>query len=308
MATIFRALMTAVLLLHGYVMWNGWQASAAATVATPAAASATGATGAATPTAAPSAAGSPAPAAGTADSSASALHARTGLVVSILAALAQSVPFAYFLGTGFWVKAFVRASRADGSWELRQRSWLRSRAFVVMSLAPLATLAAAITGGMAGSGTASPAAHALPAALAMLASLVALAVVPPQMQRNSALMDELAERHQVPKPGTAAAEELIAFEETRALPPLFQLSRVMMFAGCQLVVIWLYLRYGTDGWRTTPLLPFGIGCLALVVAGLGLNASHDPDKPRPAPVAWARALAVGILGAVLLGLALAAGA
>ncbi len=279
MATIFRALMTAVLLLYGYVIWNGWLAGQALLAGAAGEASA---------------------------QDLLATHLRTGLVVSVVAALAQSLPFAYFLGTGFWVKAFVRASRADGTWEVRQKRWLKSRAFVVMSFAPLTTLAAAITGAMLDSGRLGPAGHIVPAALAVIATLLSLAVVPPEMLRNSALMDELAERHRVPTPGSAAADELIAFEESRALPPLFQLSRLMIFFGCQLVVIWLYLRFGTDGWRATPLLPFGIGCLALVTAGLGLNGIHDPDKPRPAAQSWARALAVGIVGSVVLGFAVAA--
>jgi len=279
MATIFRALMTAVLLLYAYVIWNGWLASQALLAGT------------------------------TGEDSVQALlatHLRTGLVVSVVAALAQSLPFAYFLGTGFWVKAFVRASRADGSWEVRQKRWLKSRAFVVMSFAPLTTLGAAISGAMVDGGSLAPIHHIVPSVLAVAATLMSLAVIPAEMLRNSALMDELAEKHQVPQPGTAAAEELIAFEESRALPPLFQLSRVMMFFGCQFVVIWLYLRFGTDGWRTTPLLPFGIGCLVLVTAGLGLNGIHDPDKPKPAAQSWARALAVGIVGSVVLVFAVAA--
>ena len=157
MATIFRALMTAVLLLDAWVIWNGWQASQALIA---------GATGV-----------------HSADALL-AMHQRTGLVASIIAALAQSVPFAYFLGTGFWVKAFVRASRADGSWELRQKTWLRSRAFVVMSLAPVATVAAAITGAMTASGSLAPIGHAVPAALALIAALCSLVVIPPEMLRK----------------------------------------------------------------------------------------------------------------------------
>jgi hypothetical protein len=279
MATIFRALMTAVLLLSGYVTWNGWQLSQALLAGT------------------------------TGEASVEALratHLRTGFVVSIVAALAQSVPFAYFLGTGFWVKAFARASRADDSWEQRQKRWLKSRAFVVMALAPLATVAAAVTGALTDGGSLAPLGHIGPGLLALVATLASLVVVPPEMQRNSALMDELAQRHQVPRPGSREADELIAFEETRALPPLFQLSRVMMFFGAQAIVIWLYLRFGTDGWRDTPLLPFGLGCLVLVTGGLALNGIHDPDKPRPAAQSWARALAVGIVGSALLALAVSA--
>jgi hypothetical protein len=54
------------------------------------------------------------------------------------------------------------------------------------------------------------------------------------------------------------------------------------------------------GWRGTPLLPFGAAAVVLVTLGLGLNARHDPLRPRPAAVAWGRAMAVGVACAGLL--------
>ena len=263
-ATIFRALMTAVLLLCGWAAWLGLSA---------------------------------------ADDAARAGHVSAGFITSLLAALVQSLPFAYFLGTGFWVRAFARASRAGPLWEERHKQWMKSRAYPVMYLPPALTLLAALSGIAAGAGHAPAWLHGLLAAGATLATLGALVLVPAEMQRNSALMDELAARHQVPRPATPEYERLVAEEEQHALPALFQLSRVVLFASAQLVVVWLYLRFGTEGWRTTPFAPFGVGAVVLLTLGLALNDMHDPQRPAPPARAWRKALAVGgACGAALVAL------
>jgi hypothetical protein len=271
MATIYRALLTAVLALFGWVAWTGWKLG----LAEPAA-----------------------------RDSAIALHVRTGLVVALVAAAAQSVPFAYFLGTGFWVKAFVRASRAGPEWERRHKLWMKGRAYPAMYLGPMLTLATAVTGGLVHTGRVAPVWHGCSAVLAIVACAFGLLLVPPVMLRNSALMDELADRHQVPKPDTPAAAALIEHESKQALPPLFQLSRVLMFAGVQCMVVWLYLRFGTDGWRGTRVMPFAASFVLLLTVGLGLNAMHDPQRPRPPGQAWGRALLIGTACAVALTLLL----
>ncbi len=273
MATIYRALLTAVLALYGWVAWNGAHLGAAGLAGDAAA-----------------------------HDAALALHVRTGIVASILAALAQSVPFAYFLGTGFWVKAFVRASRAGPDWEARHRSWMTGNAYVAMYAGPLATMALAISGGMVQTGRLAPIWHTGLTLAALGAVVAGLLLVPPLMRRNSALMDELAERHQVPRPGSPAAEALVEHEARAALPPLFQLSRVLMFAGVQCMILWLYLRFGTDGWRGTRVLPFAAAFVMLLTTGLGLNGTHDPLRPRPPREAWSRALLVGAACAIGLGM------
>jgi hypothetical protein len=254
MATIFRALMTAVLLLFAWAAWLGLHA---------------------------------------ADVSGSAAHESAGLVAALVATLGQSVPFAYFLGTGFWIRAFARASRAGPEWEARHRGWIESRSYPLMYLPPAFTVAAAISGMLVGSGRAPLGVHLACVIGAVAATAVALVVVPRAMRRNSALMDELADRHQVPRPATPAYEQLVQEEEAKALPPLFQLSRLLLFFSVQLVLIWLYLRLGTESWRGAPLAPFAAPAVALLTLGLGLNAIHDPNKPATPARAWARALAVG---------------
>ena len=270
MATIFRALMTAVLLLYGYVVTTGLRAGGLAF------------------------------ADGADPSEALALHLRVGLVVALVAVLAQSVPFAYFLGTGFWVKAFVRASRAGPEWEHRHALWMKGRAYPWMYAAPGLAAATAITGGLAETGRLPGAVHLGCVAGAILGVAVAMVLVPREMRRNSALMDELADRHQVPKPHSPEHFELIEHESKHALPPLFQLSRVLMYAGAQLLVVWLYLRFGTEGFRGAPFLAFALPAVGLLACGLGLNARHDPDAPRTAAAAWGRALLVGALGTTVV--------
>ncbi len=228
------------------------------------------------------------------------LHLSAGLVAAILASLALSLPFAYFLGTGFWVKGFVRASRADASWEARHALWMKGRAYPWMYAAPFAAVATAVTGALVETGRLPAVGHTTAVLAAALCALVSLRLVPAEMRRNSALMDELAERHRVPAPGSSEHAALVAHEESAALPPLFQLSRVLLYAAAQVLVVWLYLRFGTDGWRDTPLLPWALAALALLTTGLGLNARHDPERPRSAAVAWARALAVGLAGTILV--------
>jgi hypothetical protein len=272
MATIFRALLVAVLVLYAGVVWTGLGAGLGE--------------------------GGPA-------GEALALHLRFGLLTALVAVFVQSVPFAYFLGTGFWIRAFARASRAGPAWEARHRAWMTGRAYKWMYAAPFAAAATAISGGLAETGRLPAAMHVAFVLVAVVASVVALALVPPAMRRNAALMDELADRHQVPLPDTPQMESLLADEQTTALPPLFQLSRVLMYAGAQLMIVWLYLRFGTEGWRGTPLLPFGATFVVLLTLGLGLNARHDPQRPRPPAAAWSRALAVGTVCAGLLAAILA---
>lgn len=274
MATIYRALLVALLLLYAGVVWTGMAAAGHAGAAQ-------------------------------APGAALALHLRFGLLAALFAAFAQSVPFAYFLGTGFWVRAFVRASRAGPEWEARHRAWMAARAYPWMYAAPFAAAATAITGGLSETGRLPAGVHVACVLAAVVASVVSLALVPREMRRNAALMDELAERHEVPRPDTPQMAALLAEEEAAALPPLFQLSRFLMYAGAQVMVIWLYLRFGTDGWRGTPLLPFGAAFVVLLTLGLALNARHDPVRPRPAAVAWSRALAVGVVCAGVLGAAVA---
>jgi hypothetical protein len=103
-------------------------------------------------------------------------------------------------------------------------------------------------------------------------------------------------------------DELIAEEEKVALPPLFQLSRVLMLFGANAVILWLYLRYGTESWRGAPFLPFGVAGVLLLTLGLGLNARHDPDAPVAPERAWTRAVCVGVAALlVVVGLAQLAG-
>ena len=270
MATIFRALMTAVLLLYGWVVTTGLRAGGLLSTGS----------------------GDPA--------EALSLHLRVGLVVALVAVLAQSVPFAYFLGTGFWVKAFVRASRAGPEWERRHARWMKGRAYPWMYAAPGLAAATAITGGLAETGRLPGAVHVACVAGAILGVGVSLVLVPREMRRNSALMDELADRHEVPKPHSREHLELIEHEARHALPPLFQLSRVLMYAGAQLLIVWLYLRFGTEGFRQAPFLAFALPAVLLLAAGLGLNARHDPETPRTAAAAWGRALLVGALGTAVV--------
>lgn len=261
MHTIYRALVTAVLLVWGYVIVTGLSAGE-----------------------------SP---------EALETHLTVGLVGALFGALVQSLPFAYFLGTGFWVKAFVRASGADADWELRQKGWMKSRGYLLLYVPPLITLATAITGGMAETGRVPVGLHAALVLTAFVTQLAALFVVPPMMQRNSALMDELADTHRLPKPDTPELEEYIAREEAVALPPLFQLSRVLMFFGLQPVLIWLYLRFGTEGLKGAPYLPFALLGCALFSLGFGLNARHDPDHPASSSRAWMRGLVAAVAGLAL---------
>lgn len=272
MATIYRALVTASLLLWGYVAYQmlaAGDAAAAAEGLRP----------------------------GLEE------HLRLGLVAALFAALVQSLPFAYFLGTGFWVKAFLRASNAGAEWELRQKTWMKARAYPLLYLTPLVTLGAAIAGGLAETGRAPAGLHVFLIGFGLALQLLSLLLVPPLMLKNAALMDELAASHRLPKPDTPELDEYIEREEANALPPLFQLSRVLMFFGFQPFVIWAYLRFGTGGDTTAPYLPFAILGCALFALGYGMNARHDPDKPAPMPNAVRRGLvaaALTLLVAVVL--------
>jgi hypothetical protein len=185
---------------------------------------------------------------------------------------------------------------------------MKGRAYPWMYAAPFSAAGMAITGGLAETGRIATGWHLLFVVAASASALAALLLVPPVMRRNAALMDELADRHQVPRPGTPAMEALVEEESRAALPPLFQLSRVLMYGAAQLVIVWLYLRFGTEGWRQTPLWPFGAAFIALLTVGLGLHARFDPEHPRPAGAAWGRALTVGAACAGVLAVLIRAGA
>jgi hypothetical protein len=73
-----------------------------------------------------------------------------------------------------------------------------------------------------------------------------------------------------------------------------------MYGAAQLLLVWLYLRFGTEGWRGTPLWPFAAAFVAMFTAGLGLNARFDPEHPRAAGAAWGRAVLIGLGCAVAL--------
>ncbi len=255
MATIYRALATAVLALYAYVVFSGVGAGDGPETL--------------------------------------AAHLRAGLLASVAGALVNSLPFAYFIGTRFWVKAFVRASRAPDSWNGRHDQWMKGRAYPFMYFAAFAPALMAITGGLGETGRIAGWWHPSVVTLGLACQLVALRLTPRAMSRNSALMDQLADEHQVPKPGTPQMEELLEEEERVALPPLFQLSRVLMLLSANAVILWLYLRFGTEGWRNAPLLPFAIPAAVLLTLGLGLNQRHDPNHPEPPARAWARAIAWG---------------
>lgn len=263
MATIYRALCTSVLLVWVYVIVTGLGASAG--------------------------------------QEALAWHLRVGLVGTILLAFAQSLPFAYFLGSHFWVKTFAKTARAGDEWTERHKLWMKGPAFKALSIAPVFTMAVAIAGSLVETGRIPHLIHPALVVASVIAQLVCLRLVPDAMLRNSALMDELADKHQVPRPGTPEMEQLVQEEEAVALPPLFQLSRVAMLFGGQSVLLWLYLRFGTEGYRNAPALPFLLAACILVSVGLGLNARYDPTSPSPPARAWSRALAVGVLsiGAVI---------
>lgn len=263
MATIYRALVTAVLLLWGYVVTTGLAAGGS--------------------------------------QAALAWHLKVALVAVVLGVLIQSLPFAYFLGTHFWVKAFAKAADAGEVWSERHRQWMQGRAYPAMYLAPALTLLVAVSGGMVETGRLPYVVHPLLVLAALGAQVAGLVLVPAAMRRNSQLMDSLADQHQVPRPDTPEMDALVEREERHALPPLFQLSRVLLLFAVQCVLLWAYLRFGTEGYRGAPFLPFGLaGCLLLTL-GLGLNARYDPESPTRPTIAWGRAVAVG---AVCLGAAL----
>ncbi len=224
-------------------------------------------------------------------------HLRVGLVASLLGVLVQSVPFAYFLGTGFWVKAFVKASGADESWSVRHAEWMKGTGYKLMYIAAALPAAAAITGGLVETGRVASFWHPSLVTLSILGLIGAWLTIPPMMIRNSALMDELAETHSVAKPDTPEMDALVEDAEREALPALFQLSRLLMYAGFNLLALWLYLRFGTEGYREVPFLPFGLAFVTTLTLGVGLNARHDPDAPSTIRTAWLRA---GAIGAVTL--------
>jgi hypothetical protein len=263
MATIYRSLCLSVLLVWGYVIVTGFGAQ----------------TG----------------------TEALAWHLRVGLVGTILLAFVQSLPFAYFLGSHFWVKTFAETARAGADWTERHKLWMKGGAFKALSIAPMFTIAVAVAGSLVETGRLPHMVHPALVLGSILAQLACLTLVPAAMQRNAALMDELADTHQVPQPGTPEMDKLVEEEEAQALPPLFQLSRLFMLFGSQSVVLWLYLRFGTESYRNVTALPFMLAACVLVSVGLGLNARYDPISPRPPAQAWSRAAIVGVLslGAVL---------
>ena len=257
MATIYRALVTSILLVWGYVVFTGVDAGNG--------------------------------------QEAIAWHLSAGLVAVLSTALVQSLPFAYFLGSHFWVKTFARTARAGDDWTERHKLWMKGPAFKALSIAPLFTMAVAIAGSMVETGRIAGWIHPTLVGIAIFSQLVCLYLVPEAMLRNAALMDELADNFQVPTPGTPEMAQLVEEEEAAALPPLFQLSRIAMLFGGQSVLLWFYLRFGTENFRGAPALPFMLAACLLVSIGLGLNARFDPTSPTPAGKAWGRAIAVGVI-------------
>ena len=266
MATIYRSLTTAVLILWAYLISTGLDAGSSR--------------------------------------DALSLHLKVALVGALIGGAVQSLPFAYFLGTHFWIKAFARASKAGEEWEQRHRLWMKGRAYPAMYAAPFLTMAVAITGSMVETGRIPHVVHPLLVFAAAVAQVAGLVLVPEAMKRNSALMDQLADEYQVPKPESPEMAELIAEEERLSLPALFQMSRWLLLFSVQILLLWLYLRFGTDGFRETPAWPFAAVSCVLLTLGMGLNASHDPDHPKSPLQAWTPAVLAGLGAAIVFSLIL----
>ncbi|MED5330446.1 MAG: hypothetical protein VX916_04065 [Planctomycetota bacterium] len=223
----------------------------------------------------------------------SAHHLRVGLLVSLATIFIHSLAFAYFLGTGFWIRAFARASRAATTWEERHSQWMKARGYPWLYLAAVFPAAVAITGSLSDTGRLTGGWHAALASASFLVQIAVFFLVPPMMRRNAALMDDLAQTHHVPQPGTEDMEALLEKERAEALPPLFQLSRVLLFGAFNLLILWAYLRFGTETLRGVALWPFASASSGLVILGIGLNARHDPDHPASAVAAWTRGVLFG---------------
>ena len=147
MATIYRALVTSVLLLVAYTVMTGFSAAGG--------------------------------------EEALRWHLRVGLVASILGVAVHSVPFAYFLGTGFWVKAFVRASRAGPEWEAGHAQWMKVGGYKIMYAAAALPAGAAITGALVETGRIGGTWHPLFVFASLDCHVAALVTIPPMNEPSA---------------------------------------------------------------------------------------------------------------------------
>lgn len=230
-------------------------------------------------------------------------HQTVALAVAIVGALIHSLPLSYFMGSGYWIKYHAESSGAGPEWKQRHSQWLRSRGYPVIYLAGLSIVATGVAGGLADTLRLAPHWHGLLALAAMAFCLLELLWVPPLMQRNRELLVELASTHKIPKPGTAAAEQLAVDHAAESVPPLIQCSRILIYGACNVLGLWFWLRFGTEGWRDVPLLPFGALFVGTLTVGLGIYWRHRPQGPRSAKSAWIMACATAAaLGGVLAAL------
>ncbi|RKY21303.1 MAG: hypothetical protein DRQ55_04790 [Planctomycetota bacterium] len=193
-----------------------------------------------------------------------ALHLRLALLGTLFAAVVHTLPFFFLMGSFYWLKACVQQAEGDPAWLVRHKRWVASPALPSLLGAALATVALALSGGLLSEGRASAGTHAAVALAALLVHVYAAACVPPQMRRITALLGEV--RACLPP-----ADELIARSRSpaaRAADPTFgRPLRSLLTLAPQPMLLWLYLRYGTDG-LGAPAWPFLLASLALVLWAL----------------------------------------
>jgi len=207
-------------------------------------------------------------------------HQTLALAVAIVGALIHSLPLSYFMGSGYWIKYHADSSGAGPEWKLRHSRWLKNRGYPVIYFAGLSIVATGVAGGLADTLRIAPVWHGLLALAAMVFCLLELLWVPPMMQRNRELLVELATLHRIPKPGTAAAEALASEHLAESVSPLLQLARILIYGACNVLGLWFWLRFATEGWRDTPLLPFAALFVATLTVGLAMFWRHHGTSRR----------------------------
>lgn len=191
-------------------------------------------------------------------------HLDLALLATLFAAAVHTLPFFFLMGSFYWLKACVDRADADPAWLDRHKLWVRSPTLPALLGAALATLMVAVSGGLLGAGRAPAGLHTAVVLATLLVHVFAACCVPAQLRRISALVSEM--RAWLPPAETLAARE--RDPQTRALDPtLDRPGRTLFILAPQPLLLWLYLRFGTDGLRAS-LWPFALLSAAIAVWAL----------------------------------------
>lgn len=186
-------------------------------------------------------------------------HVTLAVLAALLAALAHTMPFFFLMGSFYWLKACVDRAGADSTVLAEHKRWVASPALPALLGSALLTILVVVSGGLVQAGRVPPSAHISVVLTALALHVFAAWYLPKQMRRISALLSDM--RAWLP-PAEALRDLQRRRPELAADPTLGRPVRTLLLMAPQPLLLWLYLRFGTDA-APPPVWPFALAAIVL---------------------------------------------